>query len=116
MWLLAEFNKRCALAAFVLRGFGERGDVGVVLEELADAAAKDAGAVAVDDADAGQTGEKGSVEVFLELFGSFVDGAADEVDLHAHVVSVRAGDGDVDAFRAARCGEGIGAFGRLGLR
>ena len=34
--LLAELDERCALAAFILRGFGEGGDVGVRLEELPD--------------------------------------------------------------------------------
>ena len=71
------------------------------LEEFADAAAEDAGAVAVDDADAGKAGEEGAVEILLQLFGGFVDGAADEVDLHAHVVGVGAGDGDVDVLLLA---------------
>ena len=59
--------------------------------------------MAVNDADAGQAGEEGAVEILLQFFGGFIDGAADEVDLHAHVVGVGAGDGDVDAFLSA-CG------------
>jgi len=53
--LLAEFDEGGALAAFVLGGFGDGGDVGVAFEELADAAAEDAGAVAVDDPDPRKT-------------------------------------------------------------
>ena len=64
--------------------------------------------MAVDDADAGQAGKEGAVEILLQLLGGFVDGAADEVDLHAHVVGVGAGDGDVDVLLLAGCGERIG--------
>ena len=99
--LLPQLDERGALAAFVLRGFGLGGDVGMGLQEFADGAAEDAGAVAVDDAHAGKAGEEGAVEILLELLGGFVDGAADEVDLHAHVVGVGAGDGDVDVFLLA---------------
>ena len=109
--LLPEFDQRGALAAFVLGGFGDGGYVGVGLEEVADAAAEDAGAVAVDDADAGEAGEEGAVEIVLQLFGGFVDGAADEVDFHAHVVGVGAGDGDMDILLFAGGGEGVGFFG-----
>jgi len=59
--------------------------------------------MAVNDANARQTGEEGTVKIFLQLFGSFINGAADEIDLHAHVVGVGAGDGDVDALLSA-CG------------
>ncbi len=60
--------------------------------------------MAVNDADARQAGEEGAVEIFFH-FGGFVDGAADEVDLHAHVVGVGAGgDGDASALRAAARG------------
>jgi hypothetical protein len=89
---LAEFDQRSALAAFVLGGLGNGGYVGVRLKEVADAAAENAGAVAVNDADAGKAGKEGAVEIFFKLFGGFVDGAPDEVDFHAHVVGVDAGD------------------------
>ena len=59
--LLPQIHQRGSLAAFVLRGFGDSGYVGVGLEELADPAAEDAGAVAVDHADAGQASEEGAV-------------------------------------------------------
>ena len=44
-----------------MRGFGDGGYVGVAFEEFADGAAEDAGAVAVDDADAGEAGEESAV-------------------------------------------------------
>ncbi len=102
------------MAAFVLGGFGEGGYVGVALEEFADAAAEDAGTVSVDDADAGEAGQEGAVEIFFEIFGGFVDGAADEVDFHAHVVGVGAGNGDLYTLLLAGGGEGIGPFCGLG--
>ena len=49
--LLLEVDDGCALAAFVLGGFGDGGNVGVGFEEVAHGAAEDACAVAVDDAD-----------------------------------------------------------------
>jgi len=107
--LLAKLDEGCTLAAFVLGGFGDGGDVGVGFEEVADAAAEDACSMAVDDADARQACEEGTVEVFLELSGGFVDGAADEVDLHAHVIGIGAGDSDVDASLFAGVGERVGA-------
>ena len=76
----------------------------MALEKIAHPAAEDPGAVAVDDADPRQACQKGAIEVFLQLFGGFVHGAADEVDLHAHVVGVGGGDGDLHAFVAAGCG------------
>lgn len=114
--LLAQINKRSALAAFVLRSFGEVGDVGVALQILAHAAAQDAGAVSVDDAHAGQTGEEGTVNVLRQFLSRFVDGAADEVDFSAHVIYVGADDRDVHALLAARGGEGIGSFDGTGIR
>ena len=50
--------------------------MGVGLEEVTDAAAEDARAMTVDYADAGEAGEEGAVEIFLQLSGGFVDGAA----------------------------------------
>ena len=61
---MAEFDQGCALAAFVLRGFGDGGYVGVRLQEVADAAAEDAGAVAVNDADAGRPARKARSRYF----------------------------------------------------
>src|ERR1700758_5060981 len=105
--LLPQFDQRGALASFILRGFSNSGHVGMRLEEVADATAEDAGAVAVNDAHARESGQEGAIEIFLEFFGGFVDSAADEVDLHAHVVGVGAGDGDMDALLLAGCGQGI---------
>ena len=113
--LLPQFDERGALAAFVLGGFGDGGYVGMAFEEVADAAAEDAGAVAVNDADAGEAGEECAVEILFQLFGGFVDGAADEIDLHAHVIGVGAGDGNVDVLLSAGGGKGVGALGRLRL-
>jgi len=47
----------------------------MAFEEFADAAAEDACAVAVNDANARQPGEEGAVEVFLQFFGGLIDGA-----------------------------------------
>ena len=62
--LLPQLDQRGALAAFVLGGFGDGGDVGMGFEEFADAAAEDAGAVAVDDADAGRPARKARSRYF----------------------------------------------------
>src|SRR5271170_2926129 len=58
-WLLSQFHFGGALAALVLRGFGDGGHVGVAAEIFAESAAKDAHAGAVHDPDAGQAGEEG---------------------------------------------------------
>jgi hypothetical protein len=47
--LSAEFDFSGALAALVVWGFGDGGDVGVVAEELAEGAAEDAHAGSVDE-------------------------------------------------------------------
>src|SRR5579862_261547 len=77
--LLPQLHDCRALAAFMLGGFGEGGDMGVRFEEVADSAAEDAGAVAVNHAHPGETGEKGAVEVLFQLLSGFIHGAADEV-------------------------------------
>src|SRR5664279_3546836 len=82
--LLAKFDEGGALAAFVLGGFGDGGYVRMRLEEVANAATQDAGAVTVNNADARESGKEGAVKILLELFGGFIDGTADEIDLHAH--------------------------------
>src|ERR1700728_3672476 len=74
--LLAEFDEGGALAAFVLGGFGNRGYVGMRFEKVADAAAKNAGAMAMNDAHAREAGEEGAVQILFQLFGGFIDGAA----------------------------------------
>jgi len=79
--LSAEFDFSGALAALVVWGFGDGGDVGVVAEELAEGAAEDAHAGAVDDADARQAGEEGAVEEAGDFVFGLVGGAADDVDL-----------------------------------
>ena len=107
--LLAEFDDGGALAALVLGGFGEGGDVGVGFEELAQRAAEHAHARAVDDADAGQPGEEGAVDVAFDFLLGFVGGAADDVDLGGCVVEVVVG-ADGDAAAAAGGFEGGGHF------
>ena len=87
----------------------------MALEEFADAAAEDACAVAVNDADALEAGEEGAVKILFQLPGGFVHGAADEVDLHAQGIGVGAGDGDVNIFLFAGGGLGVGALVRRRL-
>jgi hypothetical protein len=98
-----------------LGSFGDGSYMGVRLEEFADAAAEDACAVAVDDADSLEAGEEGAVKILLQLLRSFVHSAADEVDLHAQGVSVGAGDGDVNILLLASGGKRVGfsSCGRL---
>jgi hypothetical protein len=48
-----------------LRGFGDGGYVWMAFQEFADAAAKDSGAMTVNDADAGQAGEEGVVQILF---------------------------------------------------
>jgi hypothetical protein len=98
-----------------LGGFGDGGYVGVGLEELADAAAEDACAVAVDDADAIEAGEEGAVKILFQLSGGLVHGASDEVDLRAQLVGVGAGDGDVNIFLFACGSQRVGALLCRGL-
>ena len=63
-----------AAAFFGFGGVG--GDEGVRAEELGEAAAEGAGAVAVDDADGGKVGESGIVEEFVDVFRGLFDGLA----------------------------------------
>ena len=110
---MAQVDKGCALAAFVLGGFGEGGDVGVGFEELAEGAAENAHAGAVDDADAGQAGEEGAVDVAGDFVLGFLGAAADDVDLGWGVVERFAGlDGDAAAtaggFERGGDGDGFG--------
>ena len=86
--LLAELYYGRALAAFIVGGFRDGCYVGVFGEELAEGAAEDAHAYAVDDADAGQAGEKGAFDEAVNFALGFVGGAADDVDLRGHVVGV----------------------------
>ena len=73
--------------------------MGVVAEVFAEGAAEDAHAGAVDDADAREAGQEGSVEEALDFGVGLVGGAAYDVDLGGHVVGVlRGGDGDASAF------------------
>ena len=83
---LAKFDQGGALAALVEGWLGDGGDVGVALEVFAEGAAENAHAGAVDDADAGEAGEEGLVDVALDLGFGLVGGAADDVELHGHVV------------------------------
>ncbi len=105
--LLPQLHQRGALATFVLRSFFDSGHVGVRFEKFANAAAKNSGAVAVNDAHARQPGEKSVVEIFLELVGRFIHSASDEIDLRAQIVGVRARDRYVHAFLLSGGGERI---------
>ena len=99
---LPQFDFGGALAALVLRRFGDAGDVRMIAEIFAEGAAKDAHAGAVNDADARETGEEGAVEEAFDLVVGLVGGAADDVDLGGHVVGVVVGGGDGDASAFAR--------------
>jgi hypothetical protein len=57
----------CSPAALVLRRFGHSDYLGVALEVLAEGAAEDSHAGAVDDADVGESGEEGTVHELLYL-------------------------------------------------
>ncbi len=81
MQLLTKLHCGGAGAAFQLGGFFDSGDVRVAAQVFAEGAAEDAHAGAVDDADAGQAGEEGLVQILFEFVGGFIYGAADQVDL-----------------------------------
>ena len=57
----------------------------MVLEKLAEGFAEDSHAAAVDNADAGESGEEGAVYEFFDFAGSVVDGLADYVDFLGNV-------------------------------
>src|ERR1700721_759288 len=59
---LTEFDLRCALAALVLRRLGNSGDVGMAAKIFAQSAAQNTHAGAMDDADAREPGEEGTVK------------------------------------------------------
>src|SRR5579875_4054412 len=99
--LLPQLDFGGALAALVVRGFGDRGDVRMVAEVFAQGAAQDAHACAVHDADARQASQEGAVEEALYFVVGLVSGAADDVDLRGHVVGLDDG-GDGDSAAAAR--------------
>lgn len=98
--LLSQLNFGGALTSLVLWRLGDGGDVGVAAEVVAQGAAQDAHSGAVHDANAWEAGEEGAVEEALDFGLGFVGGAADDVDLGGHVVSVIVcgGDGDAAAF------------------
>src|SRR5579871_2868880 len=86
--LLSELDERCALTTLILRSLGHSGYMGMTLKKVAHAPAQDAGAVAVNHAHSRQSRKKSPVEIFLKLFSRLVDRAADQIDLHAHVIGV----------------------------
>jgi hypothetical protein len=57
----------------------------MLLQELAKGFAEDSHAAAVDNADAGESGEEGAVYEFFDFAGSVVDGLADYVDFLGNV-------------------------------
>ena len=72
--------------------------------------------VPVNHADARQPRQKRAVQILFQLLGGFVDSAADEVDLHAHLVGVGAGHGHVHVLLLTSCGQRIGPFHDARLR
>src|SRR5215472_14016772 len=87
IWLESDpqLHHRGSAAAFVLRRFGDRGDVGVLLEHLPQGLAQDAHAAAVDDADARESGEKGAVDELFDFARGVVDGLSNDIDLGGNV-------------------------------
>src|SRR6516164_1928404 len=101
-----EFDHGGAASAFVRRGLGDGGDMGMLLEELAKGLAEDAHAAAVHDADTGKSGEEGAIDELLDFAGGIVDRASDDVDFRGDTGGVGTeGDGD-----AAGAGSGDGGF------
>lgn len=90
--------------------------MGVAFEIFAEGAAEDAHAGAVNDADAGEAGEEGLIDVAFDLAFGFVGSATDDVEFEGDVdVGVDAGgSGDGDVGAAAAFGEGIRDGGVLG--
>src|SRR5277367_4605653 len=105
-YLLSELDLGGALAALIMRRFGDGGDVRVVAEVFAEGAAEDAHAGSVNNTDSWEAGEEGAVEEALDLVVGLVGGAADDVDLGGYVVGVAAGGGNSDASSLARGFEG----------
>src|SRR5665213_4148954 len=95
MLLLPQLHQGRALAALILRRFFTRGYVRMSLQELTHPAAQDSGSMPMNHAHARQARHEGAIEILLQLLGCFVHSAPDEVDLHAHIVSVRTGNRDV---------------------
>src|SRR3954453_12699095 len=62
---LPQFDKRGPLAAFILGGFRNCGHVGMALEEIANPAPENAGAMAVNYADPRKAGEKCPIQILL---------------------------------------------------
>jgi len=81
----AQFDERRAAAAFVLRGFGDRGYVGMLLQHLAEGFAEDAHTTAMDYADAWQPGQEGAVNELFDFAARDVDSLADHVNFHRYV-------------------------------
>ena len=99
MGLLSQVDFGGALAALVIGRFGDGDNVRMFAEELAEGAAEDAHAGAMDDADVGQSSEEGLVEEAGDLVFGFVGGTANDVDLRGQVVGVGVGpNGDASAF------------------
>jgi hypothetical protein len=80
-------------------------------QEFGQAATEGAGAVTVDDADAGAIGEGSFVEEFVDTRSGFFDGHADDVKFAGGGTFAGSGsDGDVGALASAGCFTGGLAF------
>ena len=84
-----KFHQGRPAAAFVLRGFDDRRDVGMLLQHLAQSFAEDAHAAAVNHADARKPGEESAVDELFDFAAGLVDGLADHVDLAGDVARLR---------------------------
>ena len=80
-----EFDQGCPSPAFILRSFGDRRDVGMLLQHLAEGFAEDAHTTAMDYADAWQPGQEGAVNELFDFAARDVDSLADHVNFHRHV-------------------------------
>src|SRR5215469_9328861 len=85
-------------------------------EEFGEAAAEGAGAVSVDDADAGLAGEGSFVEKFIDAAGRFFDGGADDVDfVGGGFVAGLCMDGDIAGAGGSGVGPRLCGGGRFGF-
>ena len=80
-----QLHHRGSAPAFILRRFGYRFHMRVILQILPQRLPQDSHAAAVHYAHSRQAGQKRAVYEFFNLPRGIVDGAADDVDLRRYV-------------------------------
>src|SRR5438876_12094493 len=85
--LQSQLHYRRPRSALVLRRLGDRLNMWMLLQELAQRFAQDAHAAAVDNAHPRQSGEESAVDEFLDFAGGVVHGASDHVDLRGNALA-----------------------------